>query len=169
MSKTEIQKELESRPGTLYGDMGFTDWHELNHAIIHSELINFLNRKDVKIISVSIGKNNYGKFQFVTCAIPRTLTRDNGESFSFVECVTFYGSGWHEYRDILKTNWDFMVGNSFLVADKNPMIKRDAIKQIESYRLERGIKKDSKVNKGTNKFSFIADLTDDDYAMVNME
>ena len=142
----------------LYDDLGITDQEELYDRMSHERLLEFINRKDAKVVECTRSSNSYGEFRFVTVIMPRNLGHG-----TFREAVTWYGNGYHEYRETSPDYWSFYVGNGCLY-DKHPaMDKKAVIREIKEERA--GMTFTNPVN---NRYTFIADLTDDDYALSEM-
>lgn len=160
-SKKAIELLQGEKAHSLWGDMGI---RESEHdGISHERLIEFVKSYPVK--GISVGNNNYGRFMFVSLEVHRKSESGN----KWVECLQFWGNGYHERRGVLMVNWDLNVGNGFLLKDKQTIEKRLAVAQINDYRLSQGIGVNTKQRKSGNLFEFIADLTDDDFASVYMD
>ncbi len=148
-------------PDFLWGDMGIK---ESEHDFIsHERIMQFV--KSYPVINVSVSHNNYGKFMFISLQVNRECLNGN----KWVECLQFWGNGYHEKRGVMLVDWCINVGNGFMVENKESINKKLAIAQINDYRLSLGIKSGAKQTKSHNKFEFIADLTDDDFASIYTE
>jgi len=104
-----------------------------------------------------IANNSYGEFLFIY--------------FTYKEEDYFaYGLGKHIYKGIVyKNTWIINTANSFKYfgTDKFNLPLKEALCAIVSRK--RKIKKlESTYNEDTEKFNFIADLSDDDFAISNL-
>lgn len=146
--------KLKSNPGHLYGDLGFTEYDELYSKITHEKFLEFL--KKYPIVSSSRGNNNYGEFRFITVMV----TRKCYDGSEYKDAVTFYGNGYHEYREYSPETWSFYVGNGCLYSNKQELNRKTVIEEIENER------KGMHFNKTytNNTFSVLADLMDEDGA-----
>jgi dTDP-D-glucose 4,6-dehydratase len=160
MKVTEKARKLlgNREPHYLYGDIGLGSNES---SVTHERMLEFI--RSYPVVDVTIGSNSYGEFQFVSCKV--IVYMDDGNPRE--ECIQFWGNGRHEYRDVLLVKWEYNVGNSFLIKGKRAMPKADVIRQIEERRLAMGINSQSKQEKSGNEFEFVADLSDDDYALSN--
>ena len=140
----------------LYDDLGFTDKEQLYNRVSHARVLEYLNK--YPIVSNHRDHNSYGEFRFITVMLPR---KRNGGS-AYREAVTFYGNGYHEYRDTSPATWSFNVGNGCLYHDAQPLNRRQAIKEINDEHAAMSFDDTPK----DNTFTFIADLTDDDAALA---
>jgi hypothetical protein len=141
----------------LYDDMKvFTDREQLYSKVTHARFLAILRDKRALIVSSHRSYNNYGEFRFVTV----TMRRKYPGQPAFREAITFYGNGYHEYRDITSPDWCFSVGNSGIYRNDPVMVKRSVISEIASERA--GMCFDSKPT--NNAFTFLADMGDDDGA-----
>lgn len=138
----------------MYEDLGFTHDECLYYNVSHSRFLEFI--KNGKIVSNSRDNNNYGEFRFITILVNRSY----GE-----EAITFYGNGYHEYRETISPNWSFNVGNGCIYRNNPVLNTNKVLKEIESER--KHLNFDSKPKKNT--FSILADLTDEDGAYTIMQ
>jgi len=144
----------------LWGDMGIRQGEY--DGISHERLMEFI--EVYPVYNVTIDHNNYGEFQFIT--LKAIQYRNDGSKM--YTSLQFWGNGYHEYRESMVVNWRINVNSWYSRTDgEKPLNKADVIKQIEARRESMGIRKDTKQESSGNLFSTIADLTDDDFAMVN--
>jgi len=142
----------------LYDDLGITNREELDNHMSHERFLEFLRK--YPICEVSRSTNSYGELTFVSLRVERP--RNTGGTYT--DCLQFYGNGTHEYRDITPTYWWFNIGNGFIVADKSALNKGKVINQIERERQAicfDNVPKD-------NYFTLMADISDDDCALINV-
>jgi hypothetical protein len=159
---TSKARELLSNrePHFLYGDLGLSAGEE---SVTHERMLEFINTYPV--MDISVDNNNYGEFQFIS--VKAVAFMNNGSPRD--ELIQFWGNGYHEYRGVMMVRWNYNIGNAFLMDDKTEMNKSEVIKQIESRRAEMGIRKDSKQETSGNTFELLANLLDDDAAMIMMD
>lgn len=113
------------------------------------------------IHEVKIDSNNYGEFLFMTASRAKGNSR---------EVLTFWGLGLHEYRDrIIQEEWFYY--RSHPVPDKmKQQISADEVQSLISER-RREIAQDKQDGQSSMGalFELIADLTDDDGALAELD
>ena len=121
-----------------------------------------LQNPKIKIHSIIESSNSYGEFLFVT------VSRENyGQQL----IITFYGLGFHEYRDrwfMDEWHWYQTYANS--ESSQGEISKDDAVKQIKA-RKDEILPYAEKASQSEAGYLFetIADLTDDDGAIAEFD
>ena len=112
----------------------------------------------IKIHTITESENAYGGFLFVTVS-----RENNGRQL----IMTFYGLGFHEYRDrwfMDEWHWYQTYANS--ESCKGNISKDDAVKQVEARKNEiLPYAEKATQSEAGHVFEMIADLTDDDGAL----
>ena len=121
-----------------------------------------LNAGDTVIHMIKPSSNHYGEFLFVTIS----RFGDQGRVYA-----TFYGLGFHEYRERWITDewfWYQAMGNPDLQREQIP--KDEAQAKIQGHREENwpDVRLDTQTERGS-LFEMLANLTDDDGALAEME
>lgn len=113
------------------------------------------------IHEVKIDANNYGEFLFVT------VSRANRNSR---EVLTFWGLGLHEHRDrLIQDEWFYYKAHSFSEKIKKALSIDEAQALIRQRQNEiKGSKQQVQSSMGA-LFEMLADLTDDDGALSELE
>ena len=128
----------------------------LYYTIPHSKFINIL--QDSQIKRVSIGYNNYGEFMFI--------------NFSFKDhYYQAYSLGLHEYRNkIIKNYWYIWeLGCNEEIGKKPNIPYKEVLEKIEKRKKEIEKIKPIENDMATMLYNIVADLTDEDSALVELE
>ena len=160
--------------------MGILTEEEASRDYITWErLIELIDREDAVVSSLSRDRNSYGEFTFVKLTfmpVPR------GEIYG-PNCarpldpewrtIGFYGLGYHEHRDVWYTErWHIstMSHMRFDEVQVNWLRKEPTIEKLyaELERIE-PLAKGHKPDRRGQVFAMLADLTDDDAAISDME
>lgn len=138
----------------------FTDNERLFDRISHVRLLGLLANEQTVIHEVDLSTNSFGEFLFVTAS----HTENNA-----AQTTTFWGMGYHESREQWLTNtWSWF--DSQRRFNGQPLSKEDALAQIETRR--RNVLSwdtQSKPSQRAELFALLADLTDEDGALTEME
>ena len=121
-----------------------------------------LNDDQTKIHTIQESSNNYGEFTFVTASRP-------GESNPII--MTFYGLGYHEHRERWLTDEWFWYRSNLHDDQQEDLIPKDDAQELLEERLANirpYIDQDSQTERG-KFFELLADLTDEDGALAEME
>ena len=121
-----------------------------------------LNDDQTKIHSIQDASNNYGEFIFVTASRP-------GDRNPII--MTFYGLGYHEHRERWITDeWFWFQLNLHEEHQEELISKEDAHELLEERLagIRPYINQDSQTERG-KFFELLADLTDEDGALAEME
>jgi hypothetical protein len=148
----------QPKPHAAYG---FTEREVLWDRIGHGRFEKILADEQTIISDIHLDSNNYGEFLFVT------TSRPVGEGSSN---VTFFGLGFHEYRDRwLFDDW-FWYETSLHNQGATPLPKDEAIAQIRERRTEVLGYAAGQIQSDRGKlFETFADMTDDDGTLADFE
>ena len=163
MRKNIMKKEsLTLTPENPYQKFGFTESEILFYRITHKRFLEILQDPKNKIHTVEDSGNTYGEFLFIT------ISRDNYERQLM---VTFYGLGFHEYRDRWFTDeWHWYPTFTNPESCKGEISKDDAVRQVEVRREEILPYADKATqSEAGHFFEILADLTDDDGAIAEFD
>lgn len=161
-SNTMPKEHSPITPEESYQKFNFTESETLFNRITHKRFLEMLNDPDTKIHTTKESVNSYGEFLFVT------VSRDNkGKKV----VMTFYGLGFHEYRDRWFTDeWHWYQTYANSESCKGEISRGDAIKQIEERKDEiLPYAEKSIQSEAGYLFETIADLTDDDGAIAEFD
>ena len=121
-----------------------------------------LQDPQTQIHAVRESGNAYGEFLFVTVS-----RENNGQKL----IMTFYGLGFHEYRDRWFMNeWHWYQTYANSESCKGNISKDDAVKQVEARKDEiLPYAEKATQSEAGYLFEMIADLTDDDGAIAEFD
>lgn len=142
----------------------FTDHENLYYRVTHARMLEIIRDPNWKIIKSNRDRNSYGEFRFVTITGTRTGTNIDGQPVTYETNITFYGNGYHEYRDTTPETWEFYATSTSRRDNPHPLSKSKVIREIQGERAAMTWHAPS-----NNAFTQLADLTDDDFALVEME
>lgn len=149
-------------PKTSAEEFGFTERERLFDKVSHTRFLEFLNDPKTKVHRIEESTNSYGEYLFVTVSRPGT----NKRIF-----MTFYGLGYHEYRERwIADEWNWYQSVRGGELDRENIPRQAARQQIEErYReVKTSAQQDTQTRRG-QLFEMIANLTDDDGALAEME
>lgn len=141
---------------------GFTEREELYNWVSDRRFRDIVEGEGTIIHDIEESYNNYGEFLFVTVSRPAGERR---------VCVSFYGYGYHEYRERWYTNeWHFYRANSFADRLERRIPQQEAQERIDRRRaaIAPYVKKEPQ-SKRAQLFELLAGLTDEDGAFVELE
>lgn len=155
------QPDLETR-------LGFTKRERLNHRVSEERFRALIEDEHTVIHSVELSANNYGEFLFLTVSLPEQAKQPVGERSSV---VTFWGLGYHEYRERwLTAEWFWYEAFSCPEFVERNVDKATARQILEEQRVR--IRSDGDhlpQSKRGKWFEMLADLTDEDGALAELE
>lgn len=140
----------------------FTEHEKLYDRISDTRLKALLADNHTTIHTIELSTNNYGEFVFLT--ISREM---DGQR----TVVTFWGLGFHEYRERWITDhWSWYTSHSTTDAIKQrlPVKQAETILRQRQEEIASYVSKDTQTQRG-QLFELLADLTDDDGAWVELE
>lgn len=140
----------------------FTEHEKLFKALGHARFLTLVRDERTIVHRVELSSNSYGEFMFIT------LTREQGSERGL---LTFYGLGFHDYRErwITKT-WSWYEATETR-AVKEQRISLGEIERVISERLtdiSPHTQQDMQSTRG-KLYELLADLTDEDGAINDLE
>lgn len=140
----------------------FSEYERSFDRIATERLLNIIKQPDTQIHSLELATNNYGEFLFISTSRPSNEGRTG---------VTFWGAGYHEYRERWLTREWFWYRNNPRPGELIDQIDREAARESILARLaDISVYGDADRQSSRGKmFELIADLTDDDGAIVDIE
>jgi hypothetical protein len=150
------------QPQRPYEVLGLTEKEQISGHINQERFDEILNTRDTIIHTIKPSSNHYGEFFFITIS----RLGDQGRVYA-----TFYGLGFHEYRERWITDewfWYQDIGNPDL--QREQISKEEVEVQMQSRRKEiwPEVRLDTQTERG-RLFETLANLTDDDGALAEME
>jgi hypothetical protein len=154
-----MSAERPQPPEDVYG---LTERERLWDRISDKRFQAILAHEETAIHEIEVSTNNYGEFLFVS------TSRSPGESRA---CVTFFGLGYHEHRERwLTEEWFWYHGNAFSQVMNKTLSKEEATQLLQERREEIAHLVGKTMQSGRGKlFEMLADLTDDDGAISELE
>lgn len=138
-----------------------TDAEQLDERLNHSRLVGVLQRRDVIVHTVKDDHNAFGEFLFVT--VSRKTTHP--------KAITFYGLGYHEYRERwLVNDWRFYESVLLNPTGLEVLSKAEALKIIAEREAE--VRREAKPELRSGQallYELLAELGDEDSALADME
>lgn len=155
--------EHQPRPRSQkpYEVLGLTDKEQRSGCLDNVKFQKIIKAQDTVIHEVKKSFNHYGDFLFITLSRPG----QNGRVFA-----TFYGLGFHKYRERwIKDEWFWYqnIGNTGI---QNARLTPDELeKELREYKekTEATAKPDTQTQRG-KLFELFADFADDDAALAYM-
>ena len=150
------------RPKRPYEIFGITEEEVTRWRVPDERLKEILAIPDTTINTIQVSSNTYGEFLFLTAS------RGRGEKRV---CMSFYGLGYHEYRERWISNeWFWRQTPTRFVPAHQPIAQEEALAQL-SDRLDEispYLTEDTQTETG-RMFEALADITDDDAALSEMQ
>ncbi len=152
----------EHSPKRPYELFGFTENEKLRWRVDGNRFEEILTDENTQIHTINESSNTFGEFLFVTTSRPGLQGRI---------CMTFYGNGFHEYRErwlIDDWFWHQAIAHTNLLKEKIP--KDDAQEMLQKHweSIKSHIRLDTQTERG-RLFEMLADLTDDDGALAEFQ
>lgn len=143
-------------------EFGLSEKERLFDRINYQRLLEFLESDTTVVHRMEESYNDYGEFLFVTVSRPGQQQR---------VWMTFYGAGYHEYRERWVTDeWFWYRSSPFPSDQQEPIAREEAIERVRE-RLE-SIRPENSQRGQTRRgqlFEMLADLTDEDGAYTEMQ
>ena len=159
MSAEQLQSPAPKRP---YEVFGFTEKEQLFWRVNQERFNEILQDERTIIYKIEESSNDFGGFLFVTTSRPGKQERIY---------MTFYGLGYHEYRERWITNeWFWYQTDPYPELLKNKLSKEETQEKLKQ-RMD-AISPEIGQNKQSTRgemFELLADLTDEDGAKAEME
>lgn len=149
---------MKERPNPCYT---FTEREKLYDRVSHQRFMALIHQQDVDIHEVEQSTNSFGEYLFVTISC-RTEQPP--------KLLTFWGLGYHEYRERWITDsWQWY--DSYRKPEKLLVIpKKAALAQIQDREaFVRAYTASSTQSEQAKLYEFLADLTDEDGALNELE
>ena len=156
------ERKLTPAPRRPYEVYGFTEKEQLHWRINRERFESILDDEPTVIHEIQESSNNFGEFLFVTTS----RQGDQGRVF-----MTFYGLGYHEYRERWITDeWFWYQANPLHDLLSKRLEKEEAHELLRqrSESIKQDIRPDTQTERG-KLFEILADLTDEDGALAEME
>jgi hypothetical protein len=135
----------------------FTENEKLFYKVNNERLMEIIFDDKTTIHKANIDSNNYGEYLFLTTSRATAEGR---------ECVSFWGFGFHEYRDRWLTNeWFWYRANQFPELMRQELA-REEVEELIKTRLQEIAPyiTDSKQSQRGQLFEMLAEMTDEDGA-----
>lgn len=144
-------------------EIGLTENESLFDRVSDDQLKEIVRENTV--VSCKVDSNSYGRFLFVKVKV---------EKDGKIGLITFYGLGWHEYRDKYFVDvWHHYTDyNIYDDLNLEPINTEKVLEKIEKRRTEiKERAKGHKQSKNGKLFSELADVADDDgaYSMLYLD
>jgi hypothetical protein len=140
----------------------FSEREKLYDRISHKRFLEFLDRPDIDVHSVELAVNSLGEYLFVMLSCQTQPAQ---------QPLTFWGLGYHEHREVwIADTWQWYESvrkrNGLAVMEKD-----DAITQIQEREqfVAASAPSSDPPSARAQLYELIADLTDDDGALNEME
>jgi len=152
----------EHSPKRPYELFGFTEGEKLRWRVDQDRFKEILNDETTQIHNITESTNTFGEFLFVTTSRPGYQGRI---------CMTFYGNGFHEYRERWLINewfWYQATAKPDLLREQIPKDEAQEMLQGHWDKIKPHIRLDTQTERGF-LFETLADLTDDDGALAEFQ
>jgi hypothetical protein len=162
MSQERILSPAPRRPYEIFG---FTEEEALYWRVCQERFDEIINDDPTVIHEIKDSSNSFGEFLFVTTSRPGEHGAQNRVS------MTFYGLGFHEYRERWFTHeWFWYQANSYPSLIRQTIPKEEALELIQQRReyIQPDVRLDMQTDRGV-LFETLADLTDDDGALAEFQ
>jgi len=145
-----------------YEHFDFTEQEKLRWRVDSNRFEEILSDERTQIHTIAESSNTFGEFLFVT-------TSRSGHQGRI--CMTFYGHGFHEYRErwlIDEWFWYQATAHTDLLSEKIP--KGGAKERLQGHwdKIKPHVRLDTQTERG-RLFEMLADLTDDDGALAEFQ
>ena len=155
-------EKLQPAPRRPYEVFGLTEKEALSWRVDQERFLEIFNDDQTIIHELNPSSNNFGEFLFITTSRPG----DHGRV-----CMTFFGMGYHEYRERWITEeWFWYQANSYPDLLRKKLEKEDAQELLKQRweDIQPDLRKDSQTERG-KLFEMLADLTDEDGALAEIQ
>jgi len=159
MTHEQFHSPTPKRPYEIFG---FTERESLNWRVTQARFDEILADKQTTIHDIKPSSNDYGEFLFVSTSRPGINER---------LAMTFYGLGYHDHRERWITDEWFWYQTTLDAKTKQDNIKKEEAKKIIEQRREEiaPYLRDAEQTEYGRLFEILADLTDEDGALAEME
>lgn len=159
MTHEQLPIHSPKRPYELFG---ITEGEKLRWRVGQNRFEEILTDKNSQIHTIAESSNMFGEFLFVTTSRPGKQGRI---------CMTFYGNGFHEYRErwlIDEWFWYQATAHTDLLREQIPKDEAQDMLQKHWEGIKPHVRLDTQTERGF-LFETLADLTDDDGAMAEFQ
>lgn len=159
MSPEQFQSPAPKRP---YEDFGLTEKEALFWRVSQERFQAILDDEQTIIHQIKETSNDFGEFLFVTTSRPGNKSRI---------AMTFYGLGYHDQRERWITDEWFWYQSEPFSKMMEQKIEKEEAEELLHQRLESispSIQEATQTQRG-KIFEILADLTDEDGALAEME
>jgi hypothetical protein len=174
-SRCGSEKKSDYMPDMLTWDMGkeqpqpsepfsFNEREKLFNRISDNRFQMLLADGQTTIHDIQQDTNSFGEFVFVTVSRPGNREKE-------LEFLTFYGYGFHEYRERwLTQEWAWYQAHPCPETKEKQMSQEEAVELLQSRREEIApyVKENTQTGRG-RLYEIIADLTDEDGALAELD
>jgi len=158
----ENEPNIHPAPRKPYEVFGLTENEALSWRVDQERFEEIINDDPTIIHEIKDSSNTFGEFLFVTASRPGHQGRI---------CMTFYGQGFHEYRERwLVDEWFWYQATSYpeLIRQKVELEEALELLQKRADDITPDIRHDIQSENG-ELFEMLADLTDDDGALAEFQ
>jgi len=151
-----------SQPTKPYELFGLSEAERLHWRVSDERFNEIILDNKTQVHTIEVSSNTYGEFLFVTTSRPAVQSRI---------CMTFYGLGFHEYRERWITDewfWYQISPDIDLLKQQISSQEAKEMVQQQSEIIWPHVRLDMQTDRG-RLFEMLADLTDDDGAFAEME
>lgn len=140
----------------------FSDRERLYDRITGERLEAMLKEVETAVHKVELSTNTYGEFLFVTLSRPSNDSR---------LALTFWGLGYHEYRERWLTDeWNWYQTSLHTDDETEPLEKSEALRLLQERHEEVATyTRDGSQSRRGELFELLADLTDEDGAWAELD
>ena len=145
-----------------YESFGLTEKEAIHLRVSDERLKEILDNPNTSTHTISLNVNTFGEFLFIT------TSKGIGQQRIY---VTFYGLGYHEYRERwISKEWYWYQAQESTVDIRTKKSREEVIEKIE----QRFVEISPRLSEATqtelgHMFEYLADLTDDDAALAEMQ
>ena len=154
-----VERRQNPKP---YEVFGITEDEVLRWRVDDAKFIEIITNSNTTVYSIETSSNNYGEFLFVTAG------RGTGAKSIY---MTFWGLGYHEYRERwIHNEWFWHQTPASSVDPLEKISQEEALEHLERRKEEISPHMDEDTQTELGKlFEVLADLTDDDAALAEMQ
>jgi hypothetical protein len=141
--------------------LSFTEREKLYDQVSHQRFLSILHQQDIEVHELREDTNSFGEFLFVTISCRNDQPR---------KLYTFYGLGYHDYRERwISDIWQWFESQRKLNTFA-PLQKQNALADItEREVFVQSQQSPEPPSRSAEVFSLLADLTDEDGALTDLE
>lgn len=158
----ERESESSSESPHPTDEFGFTEHEQLFARISHRRLSEFLTDPQTIVRRMEESHNAFGEFVFLKVSRPGRAQR---------VWVTFWGLGYHEYRERWLADEWFYYHTNMLPGDDAQALDKEEVKRLLEERRKRvqAAARQATQSARGRLFEMLADITDDDGAYTDLQ